>query len=386
MTAALLPAELAGLEARLRNPRVLGFPVALDVDFAPIAHLLANGMALNLGDPGVASGYSRNTHDLERRVCAQMTAVFRGAPSAWSSYIASGTTSAIRHALTVARDFLPPGTWGRGPVIYASTAAHRCIEKIAQNLRLPLEPIPSQYGRMDLVELAGRVHPRRPAILVATIGTTMVEAVDDATRARQVLREMGASEVWVHADAALSGIPLALDDDPPDGARLDRGVVDSLETSGHKFMGTRGETSAWCAIRSDAMDAVGRPVLQYTRTADITPEGCRSGLNALRWWWVLHTYGVDGLRERARYARRLAADTCAALEDGGVLARRYPWAFTVAFPEPPVEVVQRWGLASAPIPRNPARRIAHVITMPGIDEGALAAFVKDMIEEVARVR
>lgn len=380
MTAALLD----GLQARLANPNVLGLPGATDIDFRPIAHLLANGLAINLGNPQIDGVDGRNTHDLEREVCRRLTAdVFRGEPDRWFSYIASGTTSAIRHAVMVARDFLPSGRWGRGPVIYASDVAHQCVEKIARNLRLPLEPIPSLHGQMDMHELAARVHAGRPAILVATIGTTMVEGVDDATLGRWVLREMGATDVWVHADAALSGIPLALDPDPPNGARLDRGAVDSLEVSGHKFPGTI-ETNAWCVIRDDAIDVVGRPVLHYTRTSDITPEGCRSGLNALRWWWVLHTQGIDGLRARTVHARALAADTCAQLVSAGVVARRFPWAFTVAFPAPPPQVVDRWGLATAPIPQNPACRIAHVITMPGIDEGALRACVADLIGEVGR--
>jgi histidine decarboxylase len=368
-----IPVELAGVALRLRTPDVLGLPGATDIDFEPILPLF-NLLAINVGHPTRDGVDVRNLNAEELQVCAQMTRIFRGDPERWSSYIASGTTGAIRHALRVARDRLPRGRWGRGPVLYASEAAHSCIRKIANDLRLHLEPIPAVHGAMDIAELGARVHPGRAAILLVTIGTTMVEGVDDATLGRWVLREMGATEVWVHADAALSGLPLALDDDPPEGARLDRGVVDSLEVSGHKFVGTK-LASAWCVIRADALDA---PVLPYTGTVDSTAEGCRSGHNSLLWWWVLHTQGVEGLRRRAAHARALAERTCDRLLEVGVPASRYPWAFTVAFPAPSPALVARWGLACAPIPQNPARRIAHVVTMPGVDEDALDRFTEDM--------
>ncbi len=379
MTALLdLPAELADLPERLVNPRVLGYPGATDIDLTPILPLF-NYLAVNIGDAAASHGNdTRNLNAEEIAVCAQMTEIFHGHVEDWFSYVASGTTSAMRHAVMVAHETLPRGRWGRGPVIYASNVAHRCVEKIATNLRLPFEPIPSRHHAMDLEELAALAVPRRPAVLIVTEGTTLAESIDDAARARRVLLDMGVTDVWVHSDAANLGVPLALDDDPPAGVRLDSGVPDSITVSGQKFMGTKWP-SAWCAIRRDAIDAGGSPTLEYTGDRDITPEGCRAGHLALLWWWVLHTQGVEGLRRRAAYSRRLADATGEKLQAGGVLARWWPWAFSVAFPCPPQEIVDRWGLMTMACPNNPRRRIAKVCAMPGIDEDCLALFIDDMI-------
>lgn len=367
---------LLDLEVRLRDPYCIGLPAAMDIDFSPIAHLLGTTRPINVGDPRVPGIYRRTTKPLECVVDDWLTSMFGGSREEWWGYIASGSTSAIKNAVRIARDTLPRKRWHGGPVLYASTAAHSCVEEAARDLCVPLEPIPSRYGRMDIAELAARVWPGRPAILVATQGTTMVEGIDDAERARATLVEMGACSVWVHADAALAGMPRTLDEDAPAGVRLDSGVLDSLSISGHKFPGV--DASAWFTIRTRLLaDA---PVLPYTGDLKNTPEGCRSGHDALRWWWVLKSQGVDGMRERAKLARERAAVLADMLRTVGVDAAHYPHAFTVAFEAPAPHLIERYGLATAPAIGNPRRSISHAITMPGVADAVLDEFVMDMGE------
>ncbi|XSC42281.1 hypothetical protein ACF1BQ_027875 [Bradyrhizobium sp. RDT10] len=56
----------------------------------------------------------------------------------------------------------------------------------------------------DLAQQATRAR-HRPAVVVASIGTTMKEGKDDARRVRAVLRDIGINDVYVHSDAALCG-------------------------------------------------------------------------------------------------------------------------------------------------------------------------------------
>ncbi len=50
----------------------------------------------------------------------------------------------------------------------------------------------------------------RPAVVVATAGTTMTEAVDSTARIAQILDRHGVRDRHIHVDTALSGTPLAL--------------------------------------------------------------------------------------------------------------------------------------------------------------------------------
>lgn len=369
------------LDARLApDPYVIGLPGATDIDFGPIAHLLTNRLLINVGDPRSSGVGRRSTDALECEVHDQLVAMFGGNREDWWGYIASGTSLAVKHAIRIARDTLPRRRkWGKGPVIYASTAAHPCVAKAAHELQVPLELIPARYGSMDIDELRALTHPGRPAILVPTIGTTGIEAVDDAAAARAAVLEMGAHGVWVHADAALAGLPRALQSAPPSGARLDSGVLDSLSISGHKFLGT--PASAWFVMRTRWLFEA--PTLPYTGDVDNTPEGCRRGQDALCWWYVLDKLGPDGLRERAETSRYQAALLEERLAEVGVRSWRHDGAFTVVLLDPPPVLVKKYGLATYPrltysgIPRDD-HRIGHVVTMPGVKPAVLDEFVADM--------
>ena len=192
-------------------------------------------------------------------------------------------------------------------------------------------------GEMDYAHLAEQLHRRRrfPAIVVATAGTTMTEAVDDTSRIRAVLDEHHAGG-QLHVDAALSGIPLALD------GRLsldDASGIGSVAISGHKFFGT--PTPCGIVLIRDHLRAAG-PRVAYTATADTTITGSRCGLSAALLWHAIAVHGREGHRWRASEARRLAAYTVERLNAVGWPAWRHPHAFTVVLPTPP-EHVRRSG-------------------------------------------
>jgi len=95
-----LPAPLAQLVPRLRDPSWLGFPGATDIDFRPILPVLGLPV-IQLGDPRRAGADTRNVDDLERQVLDRMLGIFK-APPGWWGYVGSGSTAAIRHAVTTA--------------------------------------------------------------------------------------------------------------------------------------------------------------------------------------------------------------------------------------------------------------------------------------------
>ena len=123
-------------------------------------------------------------------------------------------------------------------MLYFSEEAHYSILKIARILNMPHTTVKRQPdGEIDYDDLRDMltVHRDRPAIILATIGTTMRGAVDDIPAIRQIIDELGIGEHYIHADAALSGMILPYVDDPqPFG--FDAGI-NSISISGHKLIG-----------------------------------------------------------------------------------------------------------------------------------------------------
>src|SRR5690606_24980198 len=135
----------------------------------------------------------------------------------------------------------------------------------------------------------------RPLVIIATIGTTMTEAVDPVLDIRAALADYAVTRAWIHADAALSGLPLAL---LPPGSRPSFDLADgtdSISVSAHKFLGCPMAAGAY----RTAHGSRGGSTVDYITTVDSTLAGSRSGHAPLLIWYALQTLGVDGLRARA---------------------------------------------------------------------------------------
>jgi histidine decarboxylase len=361
-----LPAPLAQLVPRLCDPSWLGFPGATDIDFSPILPVLGIP-AIQLGDPRRAGADIRNVDELECQVLDRMLGIFK-APPGWWGYVGSGSTAAIRHAITTAvRQF------GEVPVLYSSSGAHTCVAKIAAELRLPHTVVRAcRDGSIDPNGLRALADPDRAAVLVATAGTTTTEAVDDLTACRAALRSAGVTRLWVHTDAALAGVPLALSPAPPPAVRLDiPGRPDSLSLSGHKFLAALTP----CSVLLLRPGTAASQVLPYTNDADVTLEGCRSGHAVIQLWWVLHTRSDRALAARAEACRDLAAMATERLRRAGIRAWRHPHAMTVVIPRPPERVRARWRLPHG----DPSR----IIVMPGRDPSAIMACLDELVHAAA---
>src|SRR5262249_46953745 len=151
-------------------------------------------------------------------------------------------------------------------------------------------------GQIDYFDLEAQVERNRdrPAIVVANIGTTMTEAIDDVRRIHQILDSLAIRRRYVHADAALSGIPLALlNPDQRPGFDFVDGA-DSLIVSGHKFLGT--PMPCGVVVVKESLCARLTRTGVYTGSPDTTITCSRSGHAALLIWYALRSCGIDGLR------------------------------------------------------------------------------------------
>lgn len=188
------------------------------------------------------------------------------------------------YGLYLARELHPDG------MLYFSEEAHYSILKNARVLNMPHITVKRQaHGEIDYDDLRDMlgVNRDRPAVILATVGTTMRGAVDDLPTILTILDELGIKEHYIHADAALSGMVLPYVDDPqPFG--FDAGI-DSISISSHKLIGA----PLPCGIvltRRHLVETLGRAV-GLVGVNDTTLSGSRNCLTSLMIWYALNRHG-----------------------------------------------------------------------------------------------
>jgi len=360
-------------------PTNIGKPGAVDIDYAPVLGLFQR-LFNNVGDPGTDPEGEAHTKALERAVigwCADLFALPAG--DRWG-YVTSGGTEGNLAALHIAHRRYRArrrGLAGRlghdealgaEPLVFYSRAAHYSIAKVVEIIGADGVLVDvDDRDEMDYRHLAElvAVHRDRPAIVVATAGTTMFEAVDSTRRIDAILRRYDVRHRHVHVDAALAGFPLALDGT----LRLDAASgVHSVAVSAHKFLGT--PIPGGLVLIRDSVRTQGRHIA-YTATPDTTVSGSRCGQTAALIWYAIAKYGLDGHRARAAAARELAAYTTERLRAIGWPAWRHRDAFTVVLHTPPVTVTRKWMLSTD-------GDWSHAVCMPGITHAQMDAFVADL--------
>ncbi|MFN8082546.1 MAG: pyridoxal-dependent decarboxylase [Kineosporiaceae bacterium] len=207
-------------------------------------------------------------------------------------------------------------------VVYTSPHAHSSVAKAAllagfgaDNLR-HVEVDPRTYA-MNPRALAAAIADdvaagRRPAAVVAAVGTTGTTAVDPVAEIVTVLDDLGLTpRPWLHVDAAMAGSALLL----PECRGLVDGVeaADSLSWNPHKWLGTILDCSLLYVRDTDHLEQVMSTNPSYLRSAADQalaaagvpqykdwgiPLGRR--FRALKLWFHLRLDGLEAIRARLR--------------------------------------------------------------------------------------
>jgi aromatic-L-amino-acid decarboxylase len=205
-------------------------------------------------------------------------------------------------------------------VAYTSSQAHSSIEKAAKvaglgssNLRLievdenfAMRP-ESLSERMKKDRDAGKV----PCFVSATVGTTSSNAIDPVRKIGEVCREHG---VWLHVDAAMSGTAVVC----PEFRWIHDGIelADSYCFNPHKWMFTNFDCDCFYVADRSALIRTLSVLPEYLRNKATEsgavidyrdwqiPLGRR--FRALKLWFVIRHYGVEGLRHHVRRHVELA--------------------------------------------------------------------------------
>jgi aromatic-L-amino-acid decarboxylase len=197
---------------------------------------------------------------------------------------------------------------------YTSSQAHSSIEKAVkiaglgrESLRLVdvdrdfairPEALAAQI-RQDLD--AGRV----PCFVCATVGTTSSNAIDPVPAIGRICREHG---IWLHVDAAMSGTAALA----PEFRHIQNGLeyADSYTFNPHKWMFTNFDSNCFYVRDRKALVDTLSVLPEYLRNQATEsgavidyrdwhiPLGRR--FRALKLWFVIRHYGVEGLRHHVR--------------------------------------------------------------------------------------
>jgi aromatic-L-amino-acid decarboxylase len=255
-----------------------------------------------------------------------------GLPSGFFGVIADTASSNTLYALAAAREVRPKlrirehGTVARTDLppiyIYCSEEAHSSVDKAVMTLGFglnALKKIATDDGmRMDAKELAAVVdHDRSagalPLAVVATVGTTSTTAIDPV---REIADICAKHKMWLHVDASYGGSAAILPELRHVLDGCDR--ADSLVVNPHKWLFTPMDCSALFTRHPDLLKRAFQHVPEFLTVkegddvANLMDYGIALGrrFRALKLWFVIRNFGVDGLRslirEHIRIARQLA--------------------------------------------------------------------------------
>jgi len=245
-------------------------------------------------------------------------------PATFGGVVFDTASISTMHALTAAREEIPPGARTRGITgaptlrIYTSEQGHSSIDKAAiaigigeenvvrvacdENFCMRIESLRELIER----ELATGM---KPLAVVASCGTTSTASVDSTAAISEICRE---HKIWLHIDAAYGG-GLAL---LPEEKWITDGwaAADSLVINPHKMLFVPLDFSVLFVRDLERLRRVFTLVPEYLRGDTVENErnymdyGLPLGrrFRALKAWMVFRTFGRIGMAARIREHLRLA--------------------------------------------------------------------------------
>ncbi|WP_316168167.1 MULTISPECIES: aspartate aminotransferase family protein [unclassified Bradyrhizobium] len=276
-----------------------------------LAEMLAAGLNANLG------GRDHMPIEVERQIVAWTREMF-GFPPGASGLFVTGTSMANLMAVLVARR-AALGSWVRqygigetGGLLqaYTSKAAHGCISKAMDIAGFGSDALRcigvDRDHRIDVSALrsaiaADRKAGLRPFLVVASVGTVDIGAIDDLAAVAALCRE---EKLWFHVDGAFGALAIL----SPALAPLLAGIeqADSIALDFHKW-GQVPYDAGFLLVRdgerhSAAFAAPAAYLRRETRglaagaqwPCDLGPDLSR-GFRALKTWFTIKTFGADRL-------------------------------------------------------------------------------------------
>lgn len=244
-------------------------------------------------------------------------------PTNWEGVIQDTASTATLTALITARERVtnfssaengvPPGVR-----VYCSTETHSSIEKAVviagigrKNLvKIPVDNQAAMYPELlEKAILEDIKNGLTPCCIVTAIGTTGTIGIDDNQRIGEIAQKY---HCWLHVDAAYAGSAQLL----PEYQHLGNGLehADSYVFNPHKWLFTNFDCTAYFVKDANHLIRCMEVLPEYLKTStrgqvnDYRDWGIPLGrrFRALKLWFVLRHYGLEGIQQKLRKHIRFA--------------------------------------------------------------------------------
>ena len=268
-----------------------------------------------------------------------------GLPDDWFGLTFDCASTTSMHALAAAREAADPESRTRGParglVVYTSEQSHASIEKGAIAVGIGQE-----YVRKVGVDEQFRMRPDalqalietdvaaglRPCCVAATVGTTSTTSVDPVPAIADLCERY---RIWLHVDAAYAGSAAIL----PECRWAFEGChrADSFVTNPHKWLLIPLDCSVFYTRKPEILRRAFCLSREYLQTGDdpravnLMDYGIPLGrrFRALKLWFVLRSYGREGLSNVLRRHIEIAQELARAVDADPRFERAAPSPFSV---------------------------------------------------------
>ncbi len=281
-----------------------------------VESVLAESLTSAMGAQCMIWETSPAAAELEQRMMEWLRDAM-GIPGSYEGVIQDSASSASLVSLITARELatgfrsneegVPPNLR-----VYCSKETHSSIEKgvavCGIGTRNLVKIGVDQQMRMDPVELETRIREDldaglKPCAVVAAIGTTGTVAVDPLEKIAEICKKYG---IWLHVDAAYAGTALLL----PEYRWMIKGIeqADSFVFNPHKWMFTNFDCSVYLVKDAGLLIKTFEILPEYLKTKtrgavnDYRDWGVPLGrrFRALKLWFVIRSFGLEGIREKLR--------------------------------------------------------------------------------------
>ncbi len=280
--------------------------------------ILGEMLATTLGAQCMIWLTSPSAEELEERMMEWLRDAI-GLPKQFTGVIQDSSSSATLVALLTAREkksgfaINQSGFTGKERFrVYASTQAHSSVDKDVRIAGFGIDNLVKigtdknfamKADELEAAIVRDREQGFTPLCVVSTIGTTSSTAIDPIAAISDICARHG---VWHHIDASYAGSALILPELRWMSAGAER--CDSFVFNPHKWMFTNFDCSAYFVRDKQSLVNTFSIMPEYLKTPEDrlvnnyrdwgVPLGRR--FRALKLWFVVRSYGVEGMRQRLR--------------------------------------------------------------------------------------
>ena len=296
-----------------------------------VESVLAESLTSAMGAQCMIWETSPAAAELEQRMMEWLRDAM-GMPGSYEGVIQDSASSASLVSLITAREVATEFRSNEEGVpsnlrVYCSKETHSSIEKgvavCGIGTRNLVKIGVDQQLRMDPSELEARIREDldaglKPCAVVAAIGTTGTVAVDPLEEIAEICKKY---EIWLHVDAAYAGTALLL----PEYRWMIKGIeqADSFVFNPHKWMFTNFDCSVYLVKDAGLLIKTFEILPEYLKTKtrgvvnDYRDWGVPLGrrFRALKLWFVIRSFGLEGIQEKLRSHIQMNKSFAQALED-----------------------------------------------------------------------